>query len=756
MLDTLDMFTNLMTKDSIKSVQEASLKELQKKVSKLAVDLHLQETEGEKNFYAISKFSTLKLMLKWLSNKNTIEKGLLENSNEKYYGLENFGNTCYANSVLQSLYFCKPFRECCIAYSHPASTVNLLAREESIQISSILNNSPVNNLTTSNTTQNIKNVVSFSSLRKQSNTISASNTTDSNNVIDRKKSFNQNNEDVGESGTQKSNISAQVKRKISTGKWITNNSSMNSKMSNSHINAAANNQQYQQNVELQNFLNKFAADFYSNAGAGTENKDLIKEDNLLNCLHDLFLKISTQKKKFGVLGPQQFINKLKSENELFNSTMHQDAHECFNFLLNSVADILLRQKKEVKEKLQPYIIPPLPTLPSQFSFAQNNVALNLRNKDTASTTWVHEIFEGILINETKCLSCDTVTSRDEAFLDISVDIENNISLSSCLRSFSKSEILGGKNKFFCDCCRTLQEAEKKMKIKKLPNILAVHLKRFKYIEKDKRNIKLSYRVLFPLELRLFNTSDDTENGDRLYNLSSVVIHIGTGPYHGHYISLVKSGDNWVMFDDDSVEPLNDQEIERILSSSDNSETAYIFLYQAEDFDAADLVEKMQGFDIHTNPNEFLSNNEEKGDKKSSQQKSDTEITNAATINSNVMDSNKDETLKYKDSVEDTKEQKKDKKIKKKRGLLSTGGISGEKEGNLESNKEESLNLIKDDSKSKDGSILTKESSNSGAEKESWSIWPFSKKEKKTTTIADGTSSTGGNANMAPVSGANEK
>lgn len=34
-----------------------------------------------------------------------------DGSGEKYYGMENFGNTCYANSVLQALYFCKPFRQ---------------------------------------------------------------------------------------------------------------------------------------------------------------------------------------------------------------------------------------------------------------------------------------------------------------------------------------------------------------------------------------------------------------------------------------------------------------------------------------------------------------------------------------------------------------------------------------------------------------------------------------------------------------------
>lgn len=35
---------------------------------------------------------------------------------ERYFGLENFGNTCYCNSVLQALYFCEPFRRRVLDY----------------------------------------------------------------------------------------------------------------------------------------------------------------------------------------------------------------------------------------------------------------------------------------------------------------------------------------------------------------------------------------------------------------------------------------------------------------------------------------------------------------------------------------------------------------------------------------------------------------------------------------------------------------
>lgn len=66
----------------------------------------------------------------------------------------------------------------------------------------------------------------------------------------------------------------------------------------------------------------------------------------------------------------------------------------------------------------------------------------------------------------------------------------------------------------------------RMRVKKLPMILALHLKRFKYMDQLHRYTKLSYRVVFPLELRLFNTSGDATNPDRMYDLVAVVVHCG--------------------------------------------------------------------------------------------------------------------------------------------------------------------------------------------------------------------------------------
>lgn len=122
-----------------------------------------------------------------------------------------------------------------------------------------------------------------------------------------------------------------------------------------------------------------------------------------------------------------------------------------------------------------------------------------------STKTVIIFFQGILTSETRCLNCENVSSKDEDFFDLQVDIEQNTSITHCLRCFSNTETLCSDNKFKCDNCSSYQEAQKRMRVKKLPMILALHLKRFKYMEQYNRHIKVSHRVVFPLELRLFNT-----------------------------------------------------------------------------------------------------------------------------------------------------------------------------------------------------------------------------------------------------------
>ncbi|MBN3312726.1 UBP46 hydrolase, partial [Atractosteus spatula] len=295
-----------------------------------------------------------------------------------------------------------------------------------------------------------------------------------------------------------------------------------------------------------------------------------KKENLLTCLADLFHSIATQKKKVGVIPPKKFISRLRKEN----------AHLC-RFLsgLFTATHVVLAQRSDERA--------PVGSRAQAAGCGCRTVqsAAEL-DEGRAEPTWVHDIFQGTLTNETRCLNCETVSSKDEDFLDLSVDVEQNTSITHCLRDFSNTETLCSEYKYYCETCCSKQEAQKRMKVKKLPMILALHLKRFKYMEQLHRYTKLSYRVVFPLELRLFNTSSDAVNLDRMYDLVAVVVHCGSGPNRGHYITIVKSHGFWLLFDDDIVEKIDAQAIEEFygLTSdiSKNSESGYILFYQSRE------------------------------------------------------------------------------------------------------------------------------------------------------------------------------
>lgn len=289
-------------------------------------------------------------------------------------------------------------------------------------------------------------------------------------------------------------------------------------------------------------------------------------ETLLTCLADLFHTIATQKKKTGTIPPKKFITRLRKENEVFDNYMQQDAHEFLNYLLNTIADLLTAEQAAESD--------------------QQNGHADTGGGANNNRTWVHEIFQGTLTNETRCLNCESLSSKDEDFLDLSVDVDQNTSITQCLRLFSNTETLSSEHKYYCENCCSKQEAQKRMRIKKLPMILALHLKRFKYTESQNRHTKLSYRVVFPLELRLFNKTSNDESNDRLYDLVAVVIHCGSGPNRGHYISIVKSFGFWLLFDDDIVDKIDPATIEDFYGlTSDtqkNSESGYILFYQSRD------------------------------------------------------------------------------------------------------------------------------------------------------------------------------
>lgn len=301
-------------------------------------------------------------------------------------------------------------------------------------------------------------------------------------------------------------------------------------------------------------------------------------ESLFSCLKDIFESVIAHQSRYGIVSPHKFLETLRRENEMFRTAMHQDAHEFLNLLLNQVVENVEQFAKimagEQQKQLQQGNGAAAADLAKALAPAVGHA------NPAQNTKWVHDLFEGILTSETRCLTCENTSQRDESFLDLSVDLDQHSSVTSCLRKFSEEEMLCERNKFHCDNCGGLQEAEKRMKVRRLPRILALHLKRFKFTEDFQRLQKLFHRVVYPFYLRLFNTTDDAEDPDRLYELYSVVVHIGGGPYHGHYVSIIKTQDRgWLLFDDELVEPVDKQYVRNFFGGEGALACAYVLFYQ---------------------------------------------------------------------------------------------------------------------------------------------------------------------------------
>ncbi|SCV99743.1 LAFE_0B01530g1_1 [Lachancea fermentati] len=268
-------------------------------------------------------------------------------------------------------------------------------------------------------------------------------------------------------------------------------------------------------------------------------------------LKDLFEIITENNSLTGVVSPIQFVETLKKENVLFNTMMHQDAHEFLNFLLNELSDSLTKSSEK-----------------------------NSSAEPNSNANFIEGLFKGTMTNRTKCLTCDNVTYRNEPFLDFPIEVQEDseTDIQMILSDFHQKEMLNGSNKFYCDECCGLQEAERVVGLKQLPFYLALHLKRFKYSEEQNCNIKLFNKIHYPAYLKVCSTFDSTVC--KQYELVGVIVHMGGGPHHGHYVSLCKHEKfGWLLFDDETVESVTEGTVLKFIGDRDDLTTAYLLFYK---------------------------------------------------------------------------------------------------------------------------------------------------------------------------------
>ncbi|KAM4624345.1 ubiquitin carboxyl-terminal hydrolase 31-like [Polymixia lowei] len=167
------------------------------------------------------------------------------------------------------------------------------------------------------------------------------------------------------------------------------------------------------------------------------------------------------------------------------------------------------------------------------------------------------------------------------------------SLAQCFQLYTKEEQLAPDDAWRCPHCKQLQQGSIKLSLWTLPDILILHLKRFR--QDGDRRMKMQNMVKFPLISmdmaphmvkrsqsswslpshwspwrRPYGMGRDPE--DYLYDLYAVCNHHGT-MQGGHYTAHCKNSidGQWYCFDDSDVQAISDDDVCK--------QTAYILFYQ---------------------------------------------------------------------------------------------------------------------------------------------------------------------------------
>lgn len=88
--------------------------------------------------------------------------------------------------------------------------------------------------------------------------------------------------------------------------------------------------------------------------------------------------------------------------ELFDNYMQQDAHEFLNYLLNTIADLLQEEKSQERQQNGKVV-------QNGGGGGSGSSTGEAESAEKNQQTWVHEIFQGTLTNETRCLNCEAVS-----------------------------------------------------------------------------------------------------------------------------------------------------------------------------------------------------------------------------------------------------------------------------------------------------------------------------------------------------------
>ncbi|EYC13728.1 hypothetical protein Y032_0043g891 [Ancylostoma ceylanicum] len=254
------------------------------------------------------------------------------------------------------------------------------------------------------------------------------------------------------------------------------------------------------------------------------------------------------------VSPDEFFQSVWKISPRFRGYHQQDAHEFLRCTMDRLHSELRRCR--IPESVDQWL------------------AAMCGGSESPNGSAVTTLFEGSLQSQVVCLTCHTASNKHDPFLDLSLDIfvpaangrASNVRLSECIKRFFAKEELDHCEQYMCSNCKDKRPSTKQLFLRVLPNVLCLHLKRFRWSHINRG--KLDNMVDFPLNglditpfMAQCTASRVAEHsGSVTFDLTSVVVHHGSGVTSGHYTTYGQRDGHWYHFNDASVKACSEQTV----------------------------------------------------------------------------------------------------------------------------------------------------------------------------------------------------
>jgi len=270
----------------------------------------------------------------------------------------------------------------------------------------------------------------------------------------------------------------------------------------------------------------------------------------LSCEMDLLVSQCFAAASSSSYSPQSFLHAMWASCDSLAGYSQQDAHEFMISLLSSMSAAR-----------------PMTTSGSP----QRELRISPPPETRMPPANLQQFFRGVMQSQVTCSVCGSHSTKLEEFHDLSLDLNPAAeTLEKCLKSFTQPEGLG--ERCWCASCGTHQQSTKQLSLRRLPNVLTLHLKRFKQQGGGKASYKIDKYVEFPLHSldvssytsAHFNaveriTSPLPSALHHIYDLFGVAIHHGS-MNQGHYTAYVRHRSCWFHCDDAIISRSTESEV----------------------------------------------------------------------------------------------------------------------------------------------------------------------------------------------------